>query len=93
MVLDSKPTRDTTTAAGQFADGFESTLGNVQHAITEMERRINEPALPGYVEMRDRYRGMVAAWRVCEAALVDAMGTINTAETFEAQIKEACPDV
>ena len=63
---------DLTTESGQFANGMHGALSNVRFEIELMEGRLQSDR-PDYVHMRATYRGMLAAWRICETALVNAM--------------------
>lgn len=62
---------DMTTEAGRFADGMLGTLNNVQHEIAMITERL-EHKMHLYPGMDATYRGMVAAWRICETALMNA---------------------
>lgn len=63
---------DLTTEAGKFANGMDGALGNIQCEIEMMTNRLeNKTHL--YPGLEATYRGMLAGYRICETALLNAM--------------------
>lgn len=60
--------KDTLSEKAHFVHGLHSTLGNVRDSIDLMDERLQ---MEKYAEMHATYRGMRAAWRICETALIN----------------------